>query len=248
MKRNWIRKAHRWLGLVFSLTVLTSSGSGLLHTVMTRTQSALPLRGGIEISSGSGVIFRFPPSLDASVIRIPVAEAIQHLPSGDYPTSVHIRMIGGKPWYQIFTHTNAIPLYVSAVDGQVDPAQDEAFAHEIVKASYFSKKFSKTNYLQQFDNEYLNIFRILPVYRFDVNDDLGTRVYVSTTTGTITRHTDNRRQFEATAFTNLHKFGFIPNKNVRDWTLGILTGGAFLVSLLGIVLFFLTGRRKSRKS
>jgi hypothetical protein len=93
--------------------------------------------------------------------------------------------------------------------------------------------------------EYLNIFRILPVYRFDTKDKLQTRVYVSTTTGSVTRHTDRGRQFEATIFTMFHKLGFIPNKDIRDLVLTIMTLGTFLVSLLGIWLFFATRTKKS---
>ncbi|MBL9130992.1 MAG: hypothetical protein JNG86_07325, partial [Verrucomicrobiaceae bacterium] len=84
----------------------------------------------------------------------------------------------------------------------------------------------------------------LPVYRFDSPDGLDTRVYVSTTTGSVTRHTDRQRQLEATIFTNFHKLGFIPNKDLRDLVLTVLTFGTFLVALLGIALFFATRPRK----
>ena len=67
------------------------------------------------------------------------------------------------------------------------------------------------------------------------------------TTGSVTRHTDKDRQFEANAFTNFHKFGFIPNKNARDLLLGFTTSGVFVAALSGVVLFFLT-RPRRRKS
>jgi hypothetical protein len=34
------------------------------------------------------------------------------------------------------------------------------------------------------------------------------------------------------------------HKNIRDWTLTTLTGAAFLISILGIALFFLTRPKK----
>jgi hypothetical protein len=73
----------------------------------------------------------------------------------------------------------------------------------------------QTDCLTDFNQEYVNIFRILPVFRFDVHDGVGTRVYVSTTTGTVTRHTDDEKQFEANVFL-LHKFGFIHDRTIRD--------------------------------
>ena len=65
-------------------------------------------------------------------------------------------------------------------------------------------------------------------------------------TGSVTRATDNHKQFEANVFTYIHKFGFIPNKDVRDLVLVSCTGGIFLVSLLGIALFFATGVSRKR--
>ena len=51
MRRAFFRKAHRWLGLLFSLSILTSAGSGILHNVMTYTQTppppARPSGGGL---------------------------------------------------------------------------------------------------------------------------------------------------------------------------------------------------------
>ena len=38
MSPKLIRKLHRWLGLAFSISVLMASGSGVIHTIMTRTQ------------------------------------------------------------------------------------------------------------------------------------------------------------------------------------------------------------------
>jgi len=229
MNRHWIRQTHRWLGLIFSLSVLLSAGSGVLHTVMTRTQSPPPPAR----PSGGG--------LAPEKIRIPVAEAIGQRPA----QAVNLRGISGEPWYQIYASTAAPAEYVSAVDGRVDPGQDERYAAEIAAAFLGGAAVRKTDYLTGFNREYLNIFRVLPVHRFDVDDGRGTRVYVSTTTGSVTRHTDNARQLEANIFTNFHKLGFIPNKEVRDLVLTGLTFGVFLVAVLGILLFFLTRPRRA---
>ena len=104
----------------------------------------------------------------------------------------------------------------------------------------------KTDFLNAFNREYINIFRVLPVYRFDSVDGQGTRVYVSTTTGSVTRHTDNRRQFEANIFSNFHKLAFIPDKALRDWVLVGLTSATAIVALAGVALFFVTRPRRNR--
>ena len=236
MKSRLIRKLHRWLGLFFSVSILMASGSGVIHNVMTRTQAPPPSTR----PSGEG--------MDVKAIKITVPEAISNLAPETAGESgvqaVNLRSIGGRPWYQVYTAASEGPRYVSAVDGRVDPTLDETYAAEIATRFLDGKDVSKTDFLTTFNSEYLNIFRILPVYRFDVGDEQETRVYVSTTTGSVTRHTDRRRQFEATIFTRFHKLGFIPNKDMRDLVLTSMTFGTFLVACLGLFLFAATPRRK----
>ena len=52
MKPGSFRKAHRWLGLFFSFSILTSSGSGILHNVMTYTQPPPPPRAPLRWRRG----------------------------------------------------------------------------------------------------------------------------------------------------------------------------------------------------
>ena len=238
--KSWIRKAHRWLGLAFSLTLLMSSGSGVLHVVMTRTQAAPPTAR----PTGQG--------LDTTEIRINATDAAAKTSAinpGKPVVAINIRNISGQPFYQIFHAGNIAPQYVNAVDGNLDPDADVVYASQIASAFLGGGSVRKTDYLTAFNNEYINIFRILPVHRFDAGDGKNSRVYVSTTTGSVTRHTDDSKQLEASVFTNFHKFGFIPDKDARDWILSIITGATFLISLLGIALFFLTRpRKKSRRT
>ncbi|WP_395742006.1 hypothetical protein [Prosthecobacter sp.] len=233
MNSRLIRKLHRWLGLAFSISVFMAAGSGILHNVMTRTQAPPPQAK----PSGGG--------MDVNAIKLTVAEAVAKLPEEKPEVqAVNLRGIGGQPWYQIYTKTSRAPQYVSAVDGRADPAMDQAYAAEIATNFLGGAAVKKTDFLTAFNSEYINIFRILPVYRFDAGDALDTRVYVSTTTGSVTRHTDRQRQFEATIFTNVHKLGFIPNKDTRDLVLTVVNIGVFLVACLGIALFVATRPRK----
>jgi len=232
--KSWIRKAHRWLGLAFSITLLMSTGSGLLHIVMTRSQQAPPPAR----PSGGG--------LEAEAVRISLADAVAASGGTGPAMAANIRTIKSQPCYQLFFPGERTPRYVDATDGKADPGLEETYAAEIASNFLGGAQVTKTGYLQDFNDEYINIFRILPVHRFDSPDGKGTRVYVSTVTGSVTRHTDDAKQFEASAFTRFHKLGFIPGKDARDMVLGTITGGVFAVSLLGVALFFLT-RPKRKK-
>lgn len=227
MKRI-IRKLHRYLGLIFSLSILMSSGSGVIHVLMTRTQAPPPA------AKPSGAM------LDTAAITITPAQAFPKTS----PAAINIRNIAGKPHYQAFIPGRQGFTYIDATTGTENTEADGTYAREIATGFLASDKVKQTAFLTEFDNEYIGIFRMLPVYRFDLADGKGTRVYVSTITGSVTRHTDNEKQFEASVFTNFHKLGFIPNKDVRDWTLTAFTAAAFLISILGIILFFLTRPKK----
>ena len=230
MKRI-IRKLHRYVGLIFSLTILMSSGSGVIHILMTRTQAPPPT------ARPSGA------SLDLSLIRTTPAEAFPEV----NPSAINIRNISGQPHYQAFIPGQQGFTYINAVTGKKNPDADAVYAKEIASGFLASGDVRQTDFLTLFNSEYINIFRILPVYRFDIQDGRGTRVYVSTTTGSVTRHTDDQKQFEASIFTNFHKLGFIPNKEIRDWLLVTITAATFLISVLGIILFLLTrpGKRSA---
>ncbi|MDX2227400.1 MAG: hypothetical protein SFY92_09965 [Verrucomicrobiae bacterium] len=222
---EFLRKLHRRLGVVFCVFVLMASGSGLLHNLMTRTQNppprALPTR-----------------ALGLEAVRVP-PQALGNIPDGAGPvTGLSIRSIDGQPWYQVVMSSKSPPAYVSAVDGRREDAMDGRYAAQIAADFLGGAPVRQTAYLTAFNGEYLNIFRLLPVYRFDCADGKGTRVYVSTVTGTVTRHTDNRRQWEANLFSGLHKFHFIGNKDVRDLILSVTTLGIFLTAAAGLALFF----------
>ena len=231
MKASTLRRLHRWLGLIFSLSILASALSGVLHTIMAHKQPPPPA----VKPSGS--------FLDPSAIRFGPAEAMKNLaPDFGNVAAINLRMIGGEPWYQIYG-ASPVPSYVSALDGRIDPSQDEKYGAEIAKRFLGGAKVAKTDYLTSFNKEYINIFRVLPVYRFDSEDGRGTRVYVSTTTGSVTRYTNDQMQFEANVFTNFHKLAFIPDRMTRDIVLVTLTGGTALAALAGVFLFFYTQRK-----
>ena len=232
MNPKTLRQLHRWLGLAFSLSALLASSSGVIHQVMTWTQDPPPK----AIPSG--------PEIPLDSVRIPVAQAVQAVPAATNGIrAVNLRMIAGEPTYVVWTREAKAPAYVSGATGHLAPERDEVFAAEIATRFFGGMTVRKTAFLTAFDSEYLPIFRILPVYRMETGDPAGRRVYVSTMTESVTRFTDEGRQWEANIFSNLHKLAFIPNKMLRDGILVVGTAGIFVLSLSGVVLFFVTRPR-----
>lgn len=231
MKPTTVRKLHRWTGLACALGLLMASGSGILHVVMTWTQSAPPPA-------------RPADSIRAADLQISPAEALERL-GGTPASAVSLRMIGGEPWWQVMVPGSSVPAYISARDGREDAERDALYAAEIASRYLGGVPVRWTRRLDSYDREYIPIFRLLPVHRLDVDDGQGTRLYVSTLTGSVARHTDDGRQREANLFSLLHKYQFIPVKAWRDGLLVAVTGIMFVTALGGLILFFLTRPRSS---
>lgn len=228
-----IRTLHRWSGLIFSLFVLASAGSGVIHTIMSRTTPPPP---PAKPSSGA---------LAIDQIRIGLPDVFEKLKlTGDKVRAVNLRQIESIPWYQIFTDGNSQPTYASAVNGELGESMDEAHAEEIASGFLGIPHPIRTAYLTRFDGEYGAIFRILPVYRYEKGDALGTRVYVSTTTGSVTMATNDARAAESKLFSMAHKWMFIRDKDIRDLALVVAMAGIMLVAIGGVVLFVVTRPRR----
>ena len=219
-----LRRFHRWHALVMSIVVLTSAGSGLIHTWMSRSQPPPPP------ARPAGVV-------DLAAVTVPPSA----LPGP--AVGISLRTIGGQPWWQLMPEGGGPVRWFDARNGAEDEAADARYAAEIAGRFLPGAGVRQTAYLTAYDAEYIAIFRILPVYRFDADDGRGTRVYVSTMTGSVTRHTDDGRQFEAQVFSLLHKWMFIPNRTVRDWALMVAMAGLVVLAGSGLLLFWRTRRR-----
>jgi hypothetical protein len=226
-----LRRLHRWIGLACALTVLAASGSGILHVVMTWMQSPPPR------PQPAGTI-------NAAAVRISPAEAVERLGGQTLAVnSLSLRTVGGEPWYQVLAAGSPVPLYVNAIDGREDTDTDRRYAMEIASRQLGGAPGRWTRRLDAYDSEYITIFRLLPVHRIEADDGKGTRLYVSTLTGSVARLTSDKSQLEANVFSNVHKYAFIAHKGWRDGLLVTFTGLAFLASLAGVALFFATRRR-----
>lgn len=229
MRPLTLRRFHRWHGLAMTLIIVMASGSGILHTVMTWVQTPPP-----------------PPRpaavIDLSAVNAGPDAIAAALPEAAAPTAVGLRHVDGRPLWQVFCQGRSTPLYVDTANGALVEDADRAYARNIASTHLGREDLDDGDLVTSFDNEYLTIFRILPVWRFRASDDRGTRVYVSTLTGSVTRHTDDWKQIEANAFTYLHKWNFISNKRLRDAALVTANLALIALALSGLWLFWRTRR------
>lgn len=228
--RTW----HRRLGLLFSVIILAAAASGLLHTLMAMTQPPPP----------PPPPNRLGPSIAAATLT--PAEAIAKLapaPAGDLRACTLVEL-DGRPLYRLRFAANPAPHYLRADTGEPVPDADERLAARIASAHLGGRPVRRTALLTAYDREYIAIFRMLPVHRFDADDEKHTRVYVSTDTGSVTRATDDALQFEANTFGILHKYAFIPDRGWRNAAQIAAMAGVCLAALSGIALTFATRAKK----
>lgn len=231
VSRMRLRTFHRWHALAMSAIVVMAAGSGLIHTWMSSHQAPPPATRPAE-------------AVDLAAATLPPAELLRHLPDdAGRPLSASLRSLDGRPWWQVICTGRAQPLWLDAATGLPDPGADERYAAGIASAAAGGHAVRRSGYLETYDSEYIAIFRLLPVHRFAVDDQHGTRLYVSTLTGSIARATDDRKQFEANVFSLFHKWNFIPWKGVRDWALIIAMSSLIALAVGGVVLFWRTRSR-----
>ena len=218
-----LRTFHRWHALAMSVVVIMSASSGLLHTWMAHRQSPPPP------ARPAGVVDLTTVTFSPAMLPGPAA-------------GVSLRSIGGVTWWQVTPAPSGTVRWFDASTGVEDPTADARYAAEIAGRSLAVEAVRQISYLTAYDAEYISIFRILPVYLFTSDDGPGTRVYVSTLTGSVTRLTDDAKQVEATTFSLLHKWMFIRDRNARDWALMVAMGSLIALAVSGLVLFWRTRR------
>jgi hypothetical protein len=224
MSQIKIRKIHKWLGLIASVYVLLAVSSGIIHIIMAN-------------------FFTPPPPVmpeglvNVEQAKMPIAKIIEKLPK-DFGKvkAINFRTIEGKLYYQIFSDKPTKPVYIDAISAKIIDGLDEVYAKEIAE-KYLKTKVENTDYLTAFNNEYLNIFRILPAYKFKANNDLSEKVYVSTKTGSVTLYLNKYRELSQKSFSYLHKFQFIENKLIRDILLGLAALSVLTVAIMGVIIF-----------
>ncbi len=227
------RRLHRVLGLIFGIYLITAALSGITHNVIALAYPPPPPA--------------LPPGdvgIEAAIIS--PAEAARLAGIGSAVAAVNVRTIGDKVIYQLLSATADRPVYVDAATGAVHNNLDACYAAEIAGRALPSQRLSNTAYLTAFDAEYTQMYRTLPVYRFDAAGDDGARIYVSTATGGVTFWTNDARRTLSAIFRNLHMLSFVGNHPVQMWILIVFAVGATAMAGLGLAMVWArdSGRRK----
>jgi hypothetical protein len=241
MKTN-LFKWHRRLSIIIAIPVLLWASSGFMHPLMTNIRPAIATQG-VQ-----------PVAIDGARIRYPLAKALKehHMDSLLNFRLVHI----DTSWfYQVCPGGEAIPVYISCLNGKILTAGDwlyaQYLARQFLEGGSGGAKVANVSMIKQYDAEYKSINRLLPVYRVSFDRADGIRVYVETTQDRFSFAMDNRRAIFDEIFRWFHTWGwldFLGKGRLAVEMLVALTG--LFTALLGIYIFFTTrgsGTRGARR-
>jgi len=240
-------RLHRTFGLVVSVTLLASAGSGGFHLLKSAADradsSTVPRRAWPEIASTTLASETSLPSASAEtgVIVVDGKPYIRSRDASPTPqTSAHhaahaaaLRALPSATYWASTSDTEA------PVDDA--PLDDEHYARSL--AQHFSGRpgaaIASVAAVTEFGGEYGFINKLLPVYRVTYRAPYADRYYVHLDSAALAAHVDDFDYVEGWTFAHLHKWQWLEpiGRWPRDLLMMAFALGAAVVGVLGFVLF-----------
>lgn len=219
--RRWAIQIHKWVALAIGLQIVLWVLGGVV-------MSAVPIervRGEHNIAEQAG------GALVLEGVLAPLTAAQQ---ADVDPVRAELRDYLGRPIYA-FTGDIGETVRVDARSGERLPAVTEAEARRIALSDYAGNaEISAVRYFAEPSWEYR---RSGPAWRVEFDDGEGTRLYVSTTTGSVTaRRNDAWRVYDF--FWAVHIMNFGDRENFNHPLLILASVMALISSLAGFYLLF----------
>jgi len=216
---------HRWLGVIACLAVLMFATSGLLHPIMSRTQPQ-PLQSSV-------------PAAALPAGTLPLAEILRRHGVAQF-SAANVAALPGGAAYRVQVDNNGAR-YFAVADGDEIPNGEAQ--HAELLARHFSGESSaplqELHEVTHFDDDYLWVNRLLPVWRARFERADGLTIYVDTRGNRLATIVDNRKRILQTTFRNMHDFAFLEAVPwLRLPLMLVLLTATFATAAAGLTLFF----------
>ena len=230
--KNLIPMLLRWharIGMVVGLAIIGWGLSGLSHPIISRLQ---PVAGA------------FVYTLDAlpSADLLAVAEAADRAGITGAASAVRLLAWQGRPCYRLVVAGDAI--WLDARSGELIPRGEQDYAVHLAR-HYIGDQQSAIQSVElqtAFDDDYVYVNRLLPVWRVNFARDDGMRVYVDTASDRLGTVVNNTKAITSTFFRNVHSWVFIENTTLRLSLMSLCLVGGGLISLAGLLQYYLQWR------
>ena len=236
---GWLFRNHRWFGVVACVAVMMWAASGVMHPIMSRLN---------------------PQPINAQAPQIPLLLHSALMPS-EVLSRAGIKEISGlrvlawndASYYQVNIAGQNMRRYFEFNSGEEllngDARYAEFLARHFVYGEQGKDKMTGVTRLAQFDDDYLSINRLLPVYRVDFLRDDGLRAYVETSPPRVAALVDDTKATLGWLFRVIHQWDFLSNwDNTRMALMTALLTVALLSAFSGIWMYGFLWRRDTLKN
>ncbi len=183
MKEYWIRKVHRYLGVIIGIQLSFWTISGIYFTW-----------NDIEKVRGEHLIRIVEDDINIQKGQLAdlsqILESFRGLnPQIETVKSVELRLLLGQPVYEITYFNDAGKMYqlVNAQSGEFIPMLDEVTAVRLAKADFKDNVNVKSVELLETDSDHAEYRgRDLPIFRVAIDHPSDVNIYISAQRGTVT--------------------------------------------------------------
>jgi hypothetical protein len=219
--RLWLVYTHRWLGIAGCVLFVAWFVSGVVMMY-----ARMPTLASEER------LARAAP-LDLSTATVTPSEAAEQV--GASVSDVGVAMYGDRPVYRFDGGRNrGSGLFVFSDNGEIFSGITREQALPIAKRfePQYAGEWRYDGYLEEPDQWTLQAGAMMPMHRFALADEAGTRIYVSEVTGDVALRTTSRERFWGYLGPVVHWVYFTPlRQNGRAWSEFIIWS-----SLIGCVM------------
>ena len=255
-----LKRTHRTLGILVSLTAITASVSGLYHLIQTWQRDAHPVPmiaqdySVDELNGAAWQTVAAQPLARFALARLEGQAVWQITPAGS-PMGPRAQVAHlARSHNEHADHAPAAKPSPGGPASEVILANGTTLAHGAeALAKDLAARYARlplasivsVEKITKFGGEYGFVFKRLPVYRVQFSGAANPRYFVETTTGALASRVDDWDALEGKSFSWLHKWHFTDaGKDVRDFLLALFTLGNVVVAVMGLTLFL--RRKKSQ--
>jgi uncharacterized iron-regulated membrane protein len=217
---------HRRLGLVTCFGILLWGLSGMSHPIMSRLQP-------------KPAAFTAPTAaLDLARTMSPQAVLACHRLTEVQRIST--ATLDDKTYFRVAVSADTPARYFSANDCQEHTAGDEAYARQL--ASHYTgrsaSEITDVRFITRFDEEYLYVNRLLPVWRVEFSGPGQLRAFIDTDQARLSTLIDDTRHGLGTVFRLGHNWAFADKfPRVQLTIMAAILGTALFSAISGITLY-----------
>jgi len=237
-KHYYIRRTHRYLGLVLGVQFLIWTISGLYFSWTDLDE----IHGDFQRKAA--------PHLPAELELTSPLAALKKLPvKADSLRSVQLVSIIGKPFYQVqfFSGGKQQILLADAVSGEARPPLSQSEAVAVAAESFKGQpELKKIEYLSNTHGHHEYRGKPLPAWAVTFNHPSNTTVYVSAEGGKVESFRNNKWRLFDFLWMG-HTMDYKGRDNFNNWLLRIFSVFGLLTILSGFTLFWVSSRWLKRK-